>query len=425
MIERALERYCEKIGRRFYDDPEAVFALDSVGGAYVLGPPAATIPIVEHIVLGEEEYPAEDLERVWRHFRDETNAILREIEAEINAEIREAADLIEPDWVNNINRQYKAPLSLHSSHAAVVTPLDPQDIDYVPHPIEDVTDDTIEAAEQWARDLTDPTHAEYVESLVAAVWPDEYNASDGDWQAALDTWIERKKQEEEETSLNTPDQSGEHDWEKTPGAKKQGVSFTPHFEDVLAATNQLDIEEVADQTIVYKWTDSVTGYTDNSGENKRAFIPTWGKNANTGNANFVNTKQGIWVDSANGDKGGPVKLALIDHEQSWPRDQYPNGEDWIRGVELLREMGYESDIPYWIPGEGSEKRGGNGEYEQTPNNKLILAAKKLDLASDDDLIEEESKYHDGTYKRLPGEIYWDVVEILEEEYDIPTGRLED
>jgi len=422
VIETALEKYCGKIGKEFYGDRDAVFLLDSVGGAYVMGPPAATIPIVEHLVLGAEEYPAEDLERIFKHFRDETNAVLKEIESAVNSEIKEASDLLDPDWVNNLNRQYKAPLSVHTSHPAVVTPLDPGDVDYDPLHIEDVTDEHIKEAEQRACELTDPAHAEYVENVVKTICPAAYGDADGDWKRALDVWLARQRAEDEAKGLGssgTGDDS--QDWSETIGASR-GVMFTSDQSNVLKATNHLDIEEIADRTIVHKWTDNATSYTDNSGENKRAFIPTWGRNANTGNANFVNTKQGIWVDSGEGNQGGPVKLALIDDE-GWPRDQYPDGEDWHQGVELLREMGYEEQIPYWIPGEGSEKPGSDEEYEQTPNNKLILAAKKLDLVSDEELIEKESKYNDGTYKRLPTDVYWDVVNILEDEYDISTGRL--
>jgi putative DNA primase/helicase len=140
LVERTLDAYIEEYAT-LYGSRDAVYALDSVGGAYVFGAPEATLPIADHFSDDPDA-----LERVFDEFLDRSNAWLQKAEARVNERIDGAGDVIQPDWVNNKNRQYKPPLSVHANHDAVVTPIATDDVRYELRPFETVNDTLIEQA---------------------------------------------------------------------------------------------------------------------------------------------------------------------------------------------------------------------------------------------------------------------------------------
>jgi hypothetical protein len=413
-VEEILAAYAEAYAG-LYGDEDAVYALDSVGGAYIFGAPEATIPIAEYY----SDDPAAR-ERVFNAFCDRSNDWLAEREAEINARMDGAAELIQPDWVNNRNRQYKAPLSLHADHDAVVTPFDPYDPDYTLTSFQDVSAGLVDETEQWAADLTNTEHTDCVDRLVENLWPDHYN---GDWQTALDSWIKiqrRKEREERERRRKALERREER---REEYGSIEECTITPHFQDILDAITDIErnIEQVAADTIVSSWTDSKSGFTDNSGDGKRAFIPTWGSSSSStgsGNANYVDKTNGLWYDSGNDTSGGAVKMALI-AEEEWPRSETPEGEAWFRGVQHLRDLGYE--IPVWTPEAGSTKLGSEEQYDKMPFWAVRRAAVALGVLPPDAFIEREND--DGsTYQGFPGqETYKNALKAIEE-VGIQHGR---
>jgi hypothetical protein len=169
-----------------------VYTLDSVGGAYIFGAPEATLPIADHFSDDPDA-----LERVFDEFLNRLNVWLRKAEARVNERIDGAGDIIQPDWVNNKNRQYKPPLSVHADHDAVVTPITTDDVRYELRPFETVDDMIIEQAVSWAGDLTRVEHTDCVDSLVATLWPDLYEDHDG-WRTTLEAWVEAERERERE-----------------------------------------------------------------------------------------------------------------------------------------------------------------------------------------------------------------------------------
>jgi hypothetical protein len=110
--------------------------------------------------------------------------------------------------------------------------------------------------------------------------------------------------------------------------------------DVFAAIDRLDARRVAQDTIVHEWNDAAS-----TSGNNRAFVPTWGRNAN-GTANIVDDEK--WQDTGDrGGYGGPVCMAAIDcpdlgvTERDCPGAV--DGETWWRAVDHLRDLGY--DLP--------------------------------------------------------------------------------
>lgn len=198
--------------------------------------PEATLPITDHF---SDDPNA--LERVFDEFLDRSNAWLQETEARVNERVDGAGDVIQPDWVNDKNRQYKPPLSVHADQMPVAT----DDICYDLRPFEAVDDALIEQAVSWADDLTRVEHTDWVNSLVATLWPDLYEEHDG-WRAALDVWVraererERKRQRQREATL----QRREERLAELDGTL-EGHPVTPFKEDVYEAVENVHITEIA------------------------------------------------------------------------------------------------------------------------------------------------------------------------------------
>jgi len=389
-VEETLAAYVDEYAR-LYGDRNAVFALDSVGGSYVMGAPAATLPIAK---VFEDDHDAR--ERVMEAFVDRTNDWLKEAQERVEEHVDGAAEVIDPDWVNNCNRQYKAPLSLHTDHDAVVVPLDPENPTYELVSFNDVDEDLIEETASWAADLTSTEYRDHAETLVKRLWPDEYEEHDS-WEAALETWVEAERErEKQQEEARQRARERRRQRKEQMGGSVEGAPVTPFISNVFDALDALDIEDVADRTIVHQWTDRASGMRDNSGDGKRAFVPIWGTNAESGNANFVSLDEGIWVDTGDDYTGGPVKMALI-AEENWNRGETPSGDDWRRGLEYLREMGFE--IPVWTPDAKSQNAAGE-EYEQMPYWAVRKAAVALGVLPQDAFVRAESER--GGYLRFPG-----------------------
>src|SRR5699024_3183224 len=103
----------------------------------------------------------------------------------------------DPDWANNINRQYKMPLTLHGDHDAVVTPVDVEDVRYrEPVAVEEVDDTLLDSVHEWCESFTAVEFEDRVTDLVAGLWPDEYDEH-GSWEDALDAWIDAEREREQ------------------------------------------------------------------------------------------------------------------------------------------------------------------------------------------------------------------------------------
>jgi hypothetical protein len=410
VIEDTLKAYIEEYAR-LYGDRDAVFALDSVGGSYVMGAPAATLPIAE--VFDED---ADARERVMEALVDRSNEWLKQAQDRVEERVDGAADVIDPDWVNNCNRQFKAPLSLHTDHDAVVVPLETDAPTYDLVPFEDVDESLLEATTSWAADLTSTEYRDRAQTLVQRLWPDECEEHDS-WEAALKAWVEseREREERQEEARQRARERRRQRKEKM-GSGAEGAPVTPFISDVFDALDALDIEDVADRTIVHQWTDRASGKSDNSGHGKRAFVPVWGPNAESGNANFVDTDAGVWVDTGDDYSGGPVKMALI-AEESWGRGKTPSGEDWRRGVDHLRSMGFE--IPVWTPDANSQNSDGE-EYEQMPYWSVRKAAVALGVLPEEGFIRAQSDR--GGYLRFPGKETYNHALAAIEDAGLEHGR---
>ena len=396
LVERTLEAYIEEYAT-LYGARDAVYALDSVGGAYVFGAPEATIPIADHF---EDDPNA--LERVFDAFLDRSNGWLQEAETRVNERIDGARDVIQPDWVNNKNRQYKPPLSIHADHDAVVTPIATDDVRYDLRPFETVDGTLIEQAVSWADDLTQVEHMDCVDSLVATLWPDLYEEHDG-WQATLEAWVdtEREREREREQRRKAALQRRQERLEELDDALK-GRPITPFKEDVYEGVENVDVTEIARHY-------ASDAYDTDPNQPRPQFDPCW-RHSESGQSCFVDEQANTFGDSKVNAGGGPAKLMALATGIISDADADLNGEDYWAAVDELRSAGY--DIPVWIPEAGSDRVDG-GTYDQMPFWAVRKTAVTLDICPEDAFVEREGE--NGTYEGFPGyETYNETLEAIED-----------
>jgi hypothetical protein len=376
IVEDALEVYVD----RFADlagSRDHVLLLDSVGGAYPMIPPAATTPLVE-------EFPADrDRRLLYEELCTRVDGWLADVWNEVQESVPGAAEYLDPDNINNKNRQYKTVLSVHKSIDGVVTPIDVDDVRYEHVPVREVGDEEIAAAREWAESLTADRHREAIAPIIKTLWPDYYADADT-WVQALQEWLldresERIRREQRRKERMEALQDGE-----IVELRTADVTLTTDQSDVEAALDALNPESVIEETILGAgWTDSLTDADkDRSGDGRRAFVPTWTSTYDSGNATYVGvsgSKAGVWYDSSNGYKGGPVEAALIAHGGRSEADGFADGEDWREGVNILRRLGF--DIPVWIPDSSSL------DEDQMPLWALRKFALKLGIVEQHELVE--------------------------------------
>lgn len=376
VVEDALEVYVD----RFADltgSRDHVLLLDSVGGAYPIVPPAATAPLAE-------EFPDKrDRELLYEELCTRMEEWLADVWTEVRETVRGAAKYLDPDDINNKNRQYKTALSIHKSIDGVVTPIDVDDVRYEYVPVREVGEDEIAAARAWAKSLTAERHREAIDPIIETLWSDYYADADT-WVQALQEWLLDRESERVQKEQRRRQRMEALQDAETVELNTSEVTLTTNQTDVEAALDALDPESVIENTILGAgWTDSLTDADkDRSGDGKRAFVPMWTSTYESGNATYVGvsgSKAGVWYDSSNGYKGGLVEAALIAHAGRSAADGFADGEDWREGVDILRRL--ESDIPVWIPDATSLDEG------QMPLWALRKFALKVGLVKQHELVE--------------------------------------
>jgi len=389
--EATLEAYAEEFGK-LVGGTDAVYALDSVGGAYIFTAPETTVPIAEYV---RDEYGEKWVGEVLREVIDRSNEWLKEAQDRVEERVDGAAGVIDPDWANNHNRKYKAPLSIHKDHDAVVTPLDPDNVDYSITRLDDTDDRLIAEGERWASRFTETEHTDRVATLVGHLFDGSADA----WRDAIDQFVERRREEEQQRKQLRQQQTEKRERD----LDLDEFDITPRIDDVENAIDALDIESVAGETIVSRWTEDDSDLTDRSGSGKKAIVPSWAGSYNSGNATYIDLDKGIFNDTDDGSYGTAVEMALID-AGGWSRGDIAQGEDWARGVQYLREAGF--TIPIWTP----DAKTAAGD--KMPYWALRSAALALGVLDEDELVE---RGEDGdTYLGFPDtEIYNDALDAVE------------
>lgn len=315
-IERALAMYADAFAD-LAGDMSHVFGLDSVGGAYLFVAPSATRPIADRLDSHERGLFFGDM-------MDRLNDWLAGVNDDVIAEYPDLEGVFEADCVNNKNRLYKAPLSVHSSLDGVVTPVDPTNPDYSFTPACGVADRDVRDATEWAAGFTDD-HTDAVEHIVSTLWPDYHTDADS-WTDAVDARVDDLEAQEQQYTEND---GTEIDADALPDDLETATDI-----EVLNATIEaLDVRDVARQV--------ADDYdTANRGGPTR-FNPPW-RQSESGQSCFVDRDK--FVDLAEGHNGGgALKLVAradrdigVNHCSDSVR-----GEDYWKAITKLRSLGYE------------------------------------------------------------------------------------
>jgi uncharacterized coiled-coil protein SlyX len=364
IAEEAYEAYIQAFAD-LYGGRDAVYMLDSVGGAYIFGAPEATLPIVRYYADDDDARA-----RVLSELIDRSNDYLGEAQQRINAEIGGASEVIDPDWANNINRQYKLPLSLHGDHDAVVTPVDVEDVRYrEPTSVDAVDDDLRQAVHEWCEEFTTVKYEKRVKNLVETLWAEEYDERKG-WASALDEWVEAERERERREEQRRQAAAERRERRLDELADEQGIEgqpITPFLQDVYDALDGIDTAEVVRHYASDEW-DSGADMA-----NKTEFNPSW-RSSKSGRSCYVNHETNRFGDPGDSGGGYAVKAMALGERILTDASQDLTGEQWGEAVDALRDAGYE--VPIWTPEKGSHRRDGS-TYDRMPFWAMRKAAVAL------------------------------------------------
>ena len=407
LVEAALSEYIEAFAE-LAGGREHVYALDSVGGAYVMAAPTSTRPIAEHFADDREAR-----ERVFSELRERIDSWLGNVREVVNDAVPEVQGVFEPDQVNQKNRNYKAPLAVHKSLDGVVTPIDTEEPEYEFTHLSEADADLIDEAIEWAAEFTDE-HDSAVESIVSTLWPDEYDAT-ASWEDALTAWVDAEREAEREQQLRRQQELKEREHQSGDiDESVVGQDTTPYISDVFDAINRIDIESLV-RDHCKEW-EPEPEYGDSRDKHFDPGSSLW-KDSDSGTSCYVYTPKNIFVDVGDrGGKGGPAKFMALKAEDDgidYP-DEDMSGEPFWTGVKELREEGY--DIPVWTP-DASEV-----DEDRMPLWSLREFALARGIVAEDDLKEQENT--DGeTYLGFKSRDYRRAI-LWAEEAGLDTGRLD-
>jgi hypothetical protein len=369
VAEKAYDAYIEAFAD-LYGGRDAISMLDSVGGAYIFGAPEATLPITRYY-----ETDADARARVLTELIDRSNDYLSRAEERINEEIERAGEIIHPDFgANNINRQYKIPLTVHGDHDAVVTPVDVEDVRYrEPTPIEAVDDDLLDSVHEWCEEFTTVEYEKRVDDLVETLWPDEYDEHGG-WASALDAWVEaeRERERREQQRRQAAAERREQRLEELEEGI-EGQPITPFLQDVYDALDGIDTAEVVRHYANDEW-DSGADMPD-----KTEFNPSW-RSSKSGRSCYVNHETNRFGDPGDGGGGYAPKAMALGKRIITDASDDLTGEHWAEAVDALRDAGYA--VPIWTPEKGSHRRDGSA-YDRMPFWAMRTAAVALGVLPED------------------------------------------
>jgi len=422
-VEAAQRAVIEGVADLYDVDGEDVYALDSGGGAYVYGPPEAALPVADYLDEPELGWLFND---VREQMRDEFAPSLW---ADVVDEAPGADELLDPDWIQNVNRQTKAPGAIHHDHDLVVTPLRARDprtgalagtVDYTPTLVSEISEAEVAELEAWADGLTAVEHTDAVASFVENLYPDLAAEADG-WREVVDERVDALRAEHEERrarleerreqieawaddegttdTLDRPDSDTDTDSAAytTPTGAYSGVGVVTDRAEQQAAIESIDVREVVKEHAADR-------YNTSSRPHETTFDPSW-RTSGSGKSCAIPNGENGFIDNGCDAGGGPVTAyALGNGYLADPTHSL--GDDYGDVVDEMRAEGY--NIPVWVPDATSE------EYDETPLWAVRNGAVALEVLEPGEFVERETD--DGeTYPGFPdAETYNAALDALED-----------
>jgi putative DNA primase/helicase len=323
-IEAALNEYIDAFAE-LAGSREHVFALDSVGGAYVFIAPSSTTPIAR-------EFDADERELIFGDMMDRLNVWLGDVRDDVISAIPETEGTFAPDKLNNKNRLFKAPLSVHSSLDGVVTPVDVADPSYDYTPLSAVEGDLIDDTTRWADGFTDD-HTAAISAIVTSLYPNATDEADS-WKDALATVVRdleaaQEQEPEPEPGSNPEANNGAEDTDPAD------VEKTENKQVVFDAIRDIDAEDLVEDQCD-EW--------DVGNRTPPRFHPGY-RGSGSGTSCFVNS-EGKIVDLDDEISAFGVVTYVAREKNIIRQDDTPTGSDWWEAVDELRKLDYH--IPRYV-----------------------------------------------------------------------------
>jgi len=371
--------------------PNSVRLLDSGGGFY---------PHIHHKTTRGLAMAFEGEERglIFDALTDRFNTWLGDVESRLFEAVPEAEAVLKVDKVNHKNRVVKAPLSVHGSLDVVVHPvpdLDSPDFDAEPFPMRP---GLVEEALEWVEKRpSDGEAAEDLQNLVLTLWPDVEGSSG---RERLENWLEEKREEEARKAERRRAMAARREERQAQGRGIGDLELTPFMEDVFAAVDAVDVQEVA-QDYAAEWD------TD-KGRDPPRFAPPW-RESDSGTSCFASPDS--FGDVAEGGGGDAAKFVARAAGIVSVSSQSLAGAEWWEAVEILRQDGHQ--VPVFVPS--------MEEDQKTPLFAVREVAVALEVVEESDFVEREAE-DGGTYQGFPDyETYHQTLHALEKR-DIEHGR---
>lgn len=495
-VEAAFQAYTEEFAELVGLEPSEIPIFDSGGGAYLYTPAAVTLPIAER--YEDDTGPFGDARKLLfeelrqrLHAYGTGTAVSKDaedygfdgIESRVNDAVDGAAELLSPDWLQNRNRQSKAPLSLHGDHDITVTPArpvaDPDQIQYVPTPVSAVGDELISHTEAEVDKLVSVPDREdleaMTESFVTTLFPEYSETADG-WREALDGWLADQRAEKREAiHAAARDRRQKRQWvaersgidtdgepSGNPAADTAAVltqlQVTKHHSDVIDALENPEVVDIVEVVEEYCCTPAASEESNATPADERVpwvsgdrgheitFDPSW-RHSGSGQSCAIRRRTidretgeivtatgeevpNGFVDNGCGGSGDPA-VAYALGTGILPAGEEPTGTqkenaaaESLNGKPWLEAVDGLREagysIPIYVPEAGSETAAGD-QYDKTPLWALRKAAVALGVCDRDDFVEREGN-DGGTYLGFASRDDYNQTLRKLDERGIDTGR---
>jgi hypothetical protein len=476
-VERAQQVIIDMVADLYGVDTDDIYALDSGGGSYIYGPPEATLALADYCDPDERALLFDDLRvRMRDGFATGDLDGFDGVWPTVTERVDGAADLLDPDWLQNSNRQSKAPGALHHDHDLVVTPLRPRDEDgcvtdapdFTPTLPTEIDAEAVADLEQWAAGLTSADNRDAVEAFLRGVYPQLAEDADG-WRDVVDARLETLEQQaashreraaevkrhlDEHDAVDTEGDAGDRspetatadgsvdqyldDEDITPRGAFEDTPVTDDLDVQVAATLTIDVREVAKRHAVHlERARCACGDCETCGQLGQAtdgdpcggchgclawdtsrrsgeltFDPSW-RQSNSGQSIAIRDGENGFIDNGCTSGGGPVKLYALG-EGLLPDDDSVSRENAATcGLDGV-----------WLDAVRAMREDGynipvwvpaaDDEHDKTPLAAVREAAVALDICERDEFVEREGE-DGGTYTSLPdAETYNDTLDALGE-----------
>lgn len=384
---------------------DSVKILDSGGGIYVFVAPSALKPI-------SEEFDKEERNHIFREIGNRFRKLTEVLDTLICRQDDGPDELFAADAVMNKNRQYKTIGSIHKDLDAVVNPIDPDKTEINHLKIDDIDEEDIENAHEWAKEFTAEKHSECVGNIVEYLFQGEFiekhdfnfDHIDGNsWVEILEKWVEKKKEEISSWRLKEEEIENIDDVDID-------VDITQDKKVAQAALLKVNNEKLRDYIVDYVGGSRVY----NKPGSEMDFFPFWrSETTESGRSAFYDYYEGKsrFTDKSDGSTGGIARWVAL--EMTYDNKNYPDkdlikspgekleGKDFVTAIKELRRRG--EDIPILVPAVSED------DISDKLGDEIIA-----NIGTELGIINEEDTYEENGKTKIKSESFNEMLDYLDD-----------